>query len=91
VKSAVHDMLANALDLDVPRINWRRWRQARCCRRWASRRPPTPRRRTAGEALRALLGNPAGKARGTDQWLTPPIVRPASLLRKGEFDPRAFD
>lgn len=92
VKSAVHDMLAAALDLDAPRINWRRLAASEVLQALGIKAPTNAQARDCGRALRALLGKPAGKTRGTDQWLTPPIVvRTASLLRKGEFDPAAFD
>ena len=92
VKSAVYDMLANALDLEAPRITWQRLAASEVLQALGIKAPTNAQAKDCGRALRALLGNPAGKARGTDQWLTPPInVRPASLLRKGEFDPRAFD
>lgn len=92
VKSAVHDMLAAALDLDAPRITWRRLAASEVLQALGIKAPTNAQARDCGRALRALLGKPAGKTRGTDQWLTPPIVvRTASLLRKGEFDPTAFD
>lgn len=91
VKSAVHDMLAAALAFDAPRTEWRRLAAADVLQELNVRTPTNAQSKDCGRALRALLGQPIGKTRGTDRWLVPPTCRVYGKHPGGGYDPHAFD
>ena len=70
VKSSVHDMLAAATDLDAPRTAWRRLAASEVLQELGVKSPTNAQSKDCGRALRALLGQPVGKTKGTDRWLT---------------------
>lgn len=84
VKSSIHEMLSNVLDLDAPKAQWKRMNASAVLTQYLGIKVPNnPQSREAGQALRALLGEPTGKTAGTDRWLVPPVTF------DGEEDPFA--
>ncbi len=92
VKTAIHDALAAALNLDAPKKDWRKLPASDVLTELGYKTPTNPQTKDCGNALRALLGAPIGTTKGTSRWLVPPIVlhRPG-MLRAGDGDITAFD
>lgn len=73
-RSAIYDDLASSMDLESDQSTWHRMSASEVLRVIGYDRPTNPQSKDCGNALRALLGEPA-KAKGRAVWLVPPIDR----------------